>query len=180
MKLLLLLAAASSLRIAPAPDARFRLLVDKTGLLSGKTHIFEFSGYEGSIEFDAANPERSSVNFSVDAASIQCLDTWVNEKDRAKVLATARKEMLAIEQFPRITFQSTAVSGTGPFIVRGQLTVRGVTRPVEVNVERKAAGAWEGKAALRLTAFGLKPPSAVLGAIGTKDEMRIEFHLKAN
>jgi hypothetical protein len=36
-----------------------------------------------------------------------------------------------------------------------------------------------GSATVRITDFGLKPPSAALGVIGTKDEMTFSFVLRA-
>jgi hypothetical protein len=36
----------------------------------------------------------------------------------------------------------------------------------------------EGGATIKMTDYGLKPPAAALGTIGTKDEMRIEFRIR--
>jgi polyisoprenoid-binding protein YceI len=72
---------------------------------------------------------RTSVTLSIDAASI---DT--NESNRDNHVRSA--DFLDVEKFPDITFRSTAVRGEGTGIgVDGELTIRGVTRPVALDVE---------------------------------------------
>jgi polyisoprenoid-binding protein YceI len=63
--------------------------------------------------------------------------------------------------------------------VAGNLTIRNITNPVTVAVVYKGGETFEGSAKVRLTDYKLKPPSALLGAIGTKDEMTVTFRLKA-
>ena len=95
----------------------------------------------------------------------------------------ALEDMLSAKRFPKIVFVSTSVRGAGKFEVPGMLTIRDTTKPVVVTVELDARDParlkLSGNARLILTAFGLKPPSAVLGAIGTKDEMSFQFQMEA-
>lgn len=89
-----------------------------------------FKEFDGTIVTDAARPEASSVEFRVKAASI---DTQ-NEKRDAHLRTP---DFFAAEQFPEITFKSTAVKATGKdsFDVTGDLTMRGVTRQVTLPVK---------------------------------------------
>ena len=48
-----------SLRVGPAAGTRFALEVEKTGLLSGKKHLFLFERYSGILQLDPAAPEKS-------------------------------------------------------------------------------------------------------------------------
>jgi hypothetical protein len=52
---------------------------------------------------------------------------------------------------------------------------------VSVSVSKAANGdlTLEGRATIRLTDYNLKPPTAVLGAIGTKNEMSFRFVVTA-
>ena len=61
-----------------------------------------FSDFEGTIQFDEANPENSSIDFTIQATSI---DT--NEPDRDKHLRSA--DFFAVEQFTTITFKSKRI-----------------------------------------------------------------------
>lgn len=84
----------------------------------------------GTLNFDPANPTSSSVDVQIDAASI---DTGVADRDNH--LRSA--DFLDVENHPYITFKSTRVQGEGDDEgkVIGDLTIRGVTREVTLDVE---------------------------------------------
>lgn len=169
----------------PADGSRMALIVEKTGLYSGKKHLFLFEKYQGALQFDAQHPEQSSMNLVIESGSLVCKDTWINAKDLRKVTETALDDMLAAKRFPSMTFQSQSIRMTEPnrFEAKGTLEIRGMARPVTVLVQLAASNPAmlriEGSAKVFITHYGLKPPSAVLGAIGTKDEMRFAFQLSA-
>ncbi len=72
---------------------------------------------------------RASVTATIDAASI---DTNLELRDNLVRSA----DFLDVEHFPTMTFQSTAVRVVdGAFLVDGDLTIRGVTKPVTLQVE---------------------------------------------
>jgi len=61
------------------------------------------------------------------------------------------------------------------------LTIRGIAKPATVNValqEFDEVLMFRGTARVLLTDYGLKPPTALLGAIGTKNEMEFSFSLE--
>ena len=82
---------------------------------------------EASIDFDPEHPERSSVEARIDAASV---DSGVEQRD-----AHLRSpDFLDAEQHPFITFRSTTIEPRGDdYLVHGDLTIRGVTRPVTLD-----------------------------------------------
>jgi polyisoprenoid-binding protein YceI len=81
------------------------------------------------IDFDPDQPERSSVEARIDAASI---DTGVQQRD-----AHLRSpDFLDAERHPFITFHSTAIqTGGRGYLIHGDLTIRGVTRPVTLDAQ---------------------------------------------
>lgn len=178
-------AAVLDLRIRPADGNRFELIVEKTGLMKGKKHLFGFERYEGQLAYDEENPERSRVQFSLVSNSIVCKDDWVSAKELKKIQQTAVKDMLAADRYAAVSFQSNEVrpAGASRYEIMGTLRIRDVERPVIVRVTVKrgeAAGlSFEGSAVVKMTEYGLKPPSAALGLIGTKDEMTVAFRLRA-
>lgn len=175
---------AGDYRLAPAKGIYLRLEVGKTGLLRGKKHVFEFTRYRGAVAFDPSSPLTSEVRFTIESASIRCLDDWVSEKDRNKIQREAEREMLAVDRFPDIGFRSTRITSEAAnrFHVRGMLTIRNVAKPVDIDVSLQPDGGktvWaDGQASVKLTDYGLKPPTAALGTIGTKDEMKLTFRMK--
>lgn len=87
-----------------------------------------FHAFSGNIEIGEA-PEHSSVEVSIDAASIT---TGVDDRD-----AHLRSpDFLDVENFPTMTFRSTAVRRSGDdYIVDGSLTIRDITKPVTLDLE---------------------------------------------
>jgi polyisoprenoid-binding protein YceI len=73
--------------------------------------------------------------------------------------------------------------GEEQFEVEGQLTIRGIARPALVRVLVKPAEGGDllldGRSTVKMKDYGLKPPSAALGMVGTKDEMEVSFVLRA-
>lgn len=120
------------------------------------------------------------MRFTVNAKSIALHDTWVSENDRAKIVKYALSDMLEADRYPQLVFSSTRIAAKAPnqFEVQGTLTMRGVAKPVTVTVTLKPGSSFEGSATLRMTDWGMKPPKAALGAIGTRDEMQVSFLLK--
>lgn len=177
----LLAAPPRNLRVAPAPDSRFALEVEKTGILKGKKHLFLFERYTGLLAMDVQFPERSKIELEIEARSAVLKDDWVKPDDVKKILETAQMDMLDSAKYPKLRFVSTKISAApnGHFTVLGDLTIRNVTNPVTVAVVHKGSEVFEGTATVKLTDYKLKPPSALLGAIGTKNEMTVTFRLKA-
>jgi len=176
--------------LRPAEGSRFELLVYKTGLMKGKVHTFLFPRYKATLTYDAQAPERSQVRLSIETAPVQLTDTWLSAKDFQKVQEFARKDMLNAERYPSMTFDSSSISEhlrvdgpAGEFEVKGTLTIRNVGKPVmiRVRIEPRPDGTlrFTGESKIKLTDYGLKPPSAALGTVGTKDEMDVKFILIA-
>ena len=86
-----------------------------------------FDAYSGTIVTDELL-ERSSVNATIDASSV---DTHMPVRDNQ----IRGNDFLDVEHFPNITFTSSAVRSEGSrYFVDGDLTIRGTTRPVTLDV----------------------------------------------
>ncbi len=94
-----------------------------------------FLKYEGELLYDQANPEKSSVNVTFATDSIETFSPVFNEHMKGEKLFDAKK-------FPQITFKSTKFQKTGDKSgkVTGDLTVKGVTKPVTLDVTLNFAG----------------------------------------
>jgi polyisoprenoid-binding protein YceI len=86
-----------------------------------------FDAYSGTIVTDEAL-SRSSVDVTIDAASV---DTHMPVRDNQ----VRSDQFLDVEHFPNITFVSSAVRDEkGRYFVDGDLTIRGTTRPVTLDL----------------------------------------------
>jgi polyisoprenoid-binding protein YceI len=94
-----------------------------------------FRKFEGTLQLDPADLTKGSVSFTIDASSI---DT--NEPDRDRHLRS--DAFFDVDKFPKITFKSTQVRVTaGDRIqVDGNLTIRGITKPVTLDTEVLGVG----------------------------------------
>jgi polyisoprenoid-binding protein YceI len=84
----------------------------------------------GGVLTVAEDPGASSVEATIDAASVSSGDPKRDEHLRSD-------DFFGVEQFPAITFRSTSVDdhGDGTFLLNGDLTIRGITRPVVLDAE---------------------------------------------
>jgi polyisoprenoid-binding protein YceI len=96
-------------------------------LVVSKVHG-RFDAFSGTVVTDE-DLARSSVSVSIEAASV---DTHLAVRDNQVRSA----DFLDAEHFPNITFASTAVGEEkGRYFVDGDLTIRGTTRPVTLDLE---------------------------------------------
>jgi polyisoprenoid-binding protein YceI len=87
-----------------------------------------FDRFNGTIVTDE-DLARASVNVTIDASSVN-----TNEPNRDNHVRSV--DFLDVENFPNITFRSTAVRSEGDeFSIDGDLTIRGITHPVTLDVE---------------------------------------------
>jgi polyisoprenoid-binding protein YceI len=93
-----------------------------------------FAELTGTIVADETNLSESSVEATMQAAS---LDTRSEQRD-----AHLRSpDFLDVERYPEVTFKSTGISGTkDSFELTGDLTIRGVTRPITLDVTFEGEG----------------------------------------
>jgi polyisoprenoid-binding protein YceI len=90
----------------------------------------EFTSYQAQVHIDR-DVTKSTVRASVDLASVQTGNAQRDEHLRSS-------DFFLVEQHPQMIFQSTGVRGDGDgddFVLAGNLTVRGVTKPVEFDLE---------------------------------------------
>ncbi len=169
-------AAAAERYVVDGDHSDVVFLVDHLGY--SKT-IGRMNKVEGMILFDEEAVENSSVEITIDAASV---DT--NHKARDEDLRSAN--FFNVAEYPKITFKSTAVEKTGEATGRitGDLTLLGVARPVtlEVTFNRKAphpvpsydgvmTAGFSARARIRRSDFGM---DAFLPAVGDEVELLIE------
>ncbi|HET6437568.1 MAG TPA: YceI family protein [Anaeromyxobacter sp.] len=139
----------------------------------------QFQKTTGTARIDEADLTRSSVEATIDAASI---DTRVEARDGH----LRSPDFFDVAKYPTITFRSTKVekAGQGKLKVTGDLTIHGVTKPVVLDVDGPSAPIKDGKGLRRgLTAttsinrqdFGLKWNKMVEAGPVVADEVKIEI-----
>jgi polyisoprenoid-binding protein YceI len=133
---LLVMASATQAQMPstdPVPKGVYSLdkahasLTFRVSHLGFSTYTARFTRYDAKLNFDPAQPTASSVNVSIDPRSISADNAPEGFLD---TLATS-KVWLDAERFPQMTFVSKSVVAAGDtLLIEGELTVRGVTRPL--------------------------------------------------
>jgi polyisoprenoid-binding protein YceI len=145
----------------------------------------QFGAVKGTVKWDAANPAKSSVEAVIDASTI---DTGHAKRDADLKGA----DFFEVDKYPTIQFKSTKVepAGSGRLKVTGDLTMRGVTRPVVFDVEGLMppvktpnglkSGA-TGTARISRKEWGLTWNRAIeAGGVAVSDEVAITVDLELN
>ncbi|MEK7679198.1 MAG: YceI family protein [Deltaproteobacteria bacterium] len=94
-----------------------------------------FNRFDGTFSYDEKNPRASKVTVTVDTASI---DT--NNAERDKHLRS--EKFFEVKQYPEAVFVSRSYEpkGNDTGVLKGDFTLHGVTRPIEIKVKHIGAG----------------------------------------
>ena len=173
MSLMCVLSASAQQHNIDTQKSTLTIHVGKTGVFSGLGHEHEVHAPIHSGTADTGS--HPAVEIHVDARALRVIDKGESEKDRAEVQKTMLgPEVLDSEHHQEILFRSTGAesSGQGKWTLRGNLTLRGQTRPVTLQVMLKD-GRYTGETTVKQTDFGIKPPGKA--GVRAKDEVKIEF-----
>ncbi|PKG57051.1 YceI family protein [Shewanella sp. GutDb-MelDb] len=100
-----------------------------------------FNTFEGDFSFDQSKIADSKVNVTINTTSIDS-----NHAERDKHLRSP--DFLNTAKFPTATFESTSVEdkGDGNFVLKGNFTLNGVTKPLAIDAKAIGEGSdpWGG------------------------------------
>lgn len=132
---------------------------------------------------------RGRINYGSTLESIPELVVTVRVRDikstKGSIMDNKTYDALKADSHPTITYRLTRVKSIQPttkgFTVNaeGQLTIAGVTKTIEMAVEgyRQSDGAivFQGSKPLKMSNFGISPPTAMMGTLKTGDDITIRF-----
>lgn len=156
-----------------ASSAEILVFTFKEGLLAAVAHDLKLKATKFTLELDG-----TSARLELDAASLRVVSAmkegaeFPSSLPRAKfseIEQNAAKDVLVAKKFPLIEFNATRVTDTE---VVGQLTLHGQTH--EVRGRRNGTSAEFG---VDQRQFGIKPFSAMLGALKVKNEVTVRVRL---
>jgi polyisoprenoid-binding protein YceI len=143
-----------------------------------------FGSFSGAVEVEDGNFANASVEASIDAASI---DTGTPQRDTH--LRSA--DFFDAEKFPQLLFRSKRIEAAGDnrYRVVGELTIRGVTREVSLDVEATGKGVdpwgnerlgFSASTSLDRKDFGLNWNQALeTGGVLVGDRVDVELEIQA-
>ena len=143
-----------------------------------------FNEFEGTAVVDGANPANSHAEVTIKAASIDTRNAQRDEHLRSN-------DFLAMQEHPEITFTSTGARQVDDttFELTGDLTIRGVTKPVTIPFTFEGAAkdpfgnlraGFEGSVAINRKDWGVTWNAALEGGgVLVSDRVTLEFEVSA-
>lgn len=166
--------AASAERYTPATGSLVR--VEGTSTL----HDWKMEG--STIQGQIAAPAPDQWNG--EAKAVVTIPVTSIKSDKAK-MDRLMADALKAKAHPEIRFElldaTPAPAGGESYVMktRGKLTIAGVTREIDLDVRVEPAQggryALSGQVPIKMTAFGIKPPTAMLNTIKTADDVTVTF-----
>lgn len=125
---------------ASAAPVTYEMDPDHTQVLASWSHfgfsnpVANFGEADGAIVYDAENVSASSVEVTLPLSGLNAFVPDFNDHLRSA-------DFFAAEKYPQATFKSTKVQSAGKdkLKVTGDLTIKGVTKPVELDVSLNKA-----------------------------------------
>jgi len=175
-----------------AANSQVLIQVGKAGMFgfAGHAHEVAATDVHGRVTFDPADMQHASVSLEFPAAALRVTGKGEPPADVVEVQQVMQSEqVLDVRQFPTIVFSSRRVTvtaqttGTADVVIEGDMTLHATTRPMTIraSVILDAGGhiTARGSFVLKQTDFGMVPVTAVGGTIRVKDELDIQFVLRA-
>lgn len=143
-----------------------------------------FAEFSGTVDFNEDNIADSSVEVTIQAASVT-----TNQPQRDAHLRSA--DFFDADNHPLATFKSTRVSGKPDNLkIEGDLTIRGVTKPVVLDAEFLGKGmtpfgylaaGFSAKTKINRTDFGLNYNAALeTGGVLVGEDIRLSIEVELN
>jgi len=163
-----------------------RLLVDtrRAGAAAKAGHdlTLEVTEWNGTLRL-GEEPSDTAVALHADGSSLRVREgrggmQKLGEDDKQNIQQTIDDEIL---KSTSIDFRSGAVKGvpgSGHLLVRGELEFAGRTNPIEFELTQRDNGHITGRATVKQSDWGIKPYSALFGALKVADEVEVTVDAK--
>jgi polyisoprenoid-binding protein YceI len=168
-------------------SSRFTVQAFATGILSGLGHspTFAIREFTGELRFTPETFADASFHLTVRADSLTVTDS-VSAKDRDEIEGRMGREVLETAVYPEIDFQGAEITADKVadnwyrLRLKGELRLHGVKKALPVDAQLRILEdqvRLSGQCALLLSAYRIKPVSALGGLIKLKDELKFDFDL---
>ncbi|HEV7862883.1 MAG TPA: YceI family protein [Acidimicrobiia bacterium] len=163
--------------LGPA-DGTVRVKTGRQGMASKVGHdlTLEASNWKATLTVDG-DPSRSEVSATIEPRSLAVTAATggakpVSDKDKKDIV----KNITGLLGNASITFTSTSVEVKDSSVkAAGELSIAGQSRPVTLDLATTPDGRLKGSMTVVQSQFGIKPFSAMMGALKVKDEVEVNL-----
>lgn len=173
---------SGSFKLGPS-DGQLLVRIYREGMAKKVGHdlVMELTSWSANVTVDG---DSSSIDATADPRSFEVREASggvkpLSDGDRADIKKNIENKVLNTGKHPEILFRSTSVRSTGPDrgTISGELTIAGTTRPVDFDVVVNGDRA-RMTATVVQSQWGIKPFSAMMGALKVKDAVEMEADVR--
>lgn len=168
-------------------NAELSVFTFKEGLLSPVAHDLKLKVGRWSARLDKTGPGAVAAVGAFDASSLsvegvmrdgRLVKDVLGARDTDKIAKTIRDEVLMSSRHPSIAWRGQGALVGGTARVDGELTLQGKTRRLTARVKKEGVDpVWVIEATVHQPDFGIKPYSAMLGALKIKPDVVVSLRV---
>lgn len=157
---------------------------DKQMAIHGSSNLHDWESKVNTIRASGDIQVEAGVLKGIKSLNVEIPVTSI-KSPKGSIMDKKTYDALKSDKHPNISFKLTKLnllnkSGDGYAInATGNLTVAGVTKSTEITVTGKVTGdgsvKFEGSKKMKMTDFGIQPPTALMGTMKTGDDITIKF-----
>lgn len=157
--------------------------------INGSSNVHDWTETVNKVSGDATVSWNTDGSFNISQLSIK-MECSSIKSEHGSIMDNKTFDALKGNNYPYITFKMTALksfvkSGTGYQVkIQGDLTIAGKTNSVEVSgmayVKENGKLMFEGSKSLKMSSYGIDPPTAMMGAMKVSDDVTIKFRVYYN
>jgi polyisoprenoid-binding protein YceI len=183
-KILLLIAFALISAGVPVQDT-YTIAKGYTVIIHGTSNLHNWTETVGTVTGSSSVSWNSDGTFNMEALTIK-IEVHSIKSSEGGAMNNNTYKALKADADPEITFTLTTPlksikTATSAITIsaNGNMTIAGVTKPVIMQVKasmpQKGTMEFEGIQAIKMTDYGVNPPTALFGALKTGDDITITF-----
>ncbi|MFI5219144.1 MAG: YceI family protein [Bacteroidia bacterium] len=182
-----LLTAITSLFISAAVPVKniYTLSEDYVVTIHGTSNLHNWDQKVGIVSGDGIVSWNKDGSFDLDAINIK-MDVHSIKSDKGSIMNNKTYKALKADDYPQIIFMLTipvkfiqSKINEKAISAKGNLTIAGVTKSVDMQVkvfmQEHERLAFEGSQIIKMTDYGVAPPTAFFGTLKTGDEITLNF-----
>jgi len=182
--LLMAIAALSVCATNPVTN-KYLLSKDYTVTILGTSNLHNWNetvatvSGDGSVTWNEDGTfDLNTINLKMDVHSIKSdMGSIMNNNTYKALKADNNPEIIFVLAIPDKAIKANSAATT--VSVKGTLTIAGKTQPIEMQVKISMQGhnllSFTGSQTIKMTDYGISPPTALLGTLKTGDEITIQF-----
>lgn len=167
------------------PSSRFEVTSEAGGFLATLSHQHRIvaGSLQAELDYRPGDPSADRIVVVVPVDSLEVRTVDASPAQLHAIRGHMLKDVLRAGRYPEIRFASRSVEPVaGGLRVTGSLTLEDSTRTVTVVARLESRGdtlVARGTLPFRQTDFGIEPYSFGFGAVKVKDELRLDFEVRA-